>query len=386
MERRSSSRNIFQTLDFFVTEGSDIEEEFDNSDLDPDYIESGISKRSKSTECATGTYGLNCSQACSTNCSAQLCNPITGECQLCVPHKKGKFCESECLECTDKCNPECEYGFCNHSNGTCELCQPGMYGQDCDQDCPASRWGPSCIHQCSRDCFSLSCRPKTGECSYCAEGIDKNYCDLECEDGQYGIGCKKTCSTYCFYGSKTCSHVDGECTKGCVAGFSPPLCVDECPNRTYGINCSQACSYNCFRQECDKKTGACIKCPPGRVGKQCEPGCQSGYFGDQCKQACSPNCFNSTCHDETGYCNLCPPGKTGDYCDIDNVFKSPTILSPSKESSGTWDTGSTIALVEAFVIAAFIISIIVIFIKRKTNFQFSNSTVKMSLLSTEENL
>ncbi|GFO08497.1 PiggyBac transposable element-derived protein 4 [Plakobranchus ocellatus] len=49
MERPSSSRNIFQILDFFVTEGSDIEEEFDNSDLDPDYIESGISKRSKST-------------------------------------------------------------------------------------------------------------------------------------------------------------------------------------------------------------------------------------------------------------------------------------------------------------------------------------------------
>ncbi|GFO47345.1 hypothetical protein PoB_007385000 [Plakobranchus ocellatus] len=49
MERRFSSRNIFQTLDFFVTEGFDIEEEFDNSDLDPDYIESGISKRSKST-------------------------------------------------------------------------------------------------------------------------------------------------------------------------------------------------------------------------------------------------------------------------------------------------------------------------------------------------
>lgn len=46
----------------------------------------------------------------------------------------------------------------------------------------------------------------------------------ECINGWYGVNCSQQCSGHCKNGT-TCSHVTGQCDKGCDNGWAGSLCI-----------------------------------------------------------------------------------------------------------------------------------------------------------------
>ncbi|VDN22970.1 unnamed protein product, partial [Cylicostephanus goldi] len=64
----------------------------------------------------------------------------------------------------------------------------------------------------------------------------------------------------------------------------------ECNAGQFGFGCREFCG-NCTLDsntgQCDSKTGACLKCPPGRSGANCQHSCEDGKWGQDCAQKCS---------------------------------------------------------------------------------------------------
>lgn len=84
------------------------------------------------------------------------------------------------------------------------------------------------------------------------------------------------------------------------------------------MNCSQNCFCNTEINECDGQTGACLICPIGRSGSQCEQTCPDGTWGINCSQQCK--CAkNHACNNVDGSCE-CFSGFIGEYCELGNFF------------------------------------------------------------------
>uniref|UniRef100_A0A8W8NV84 Scavenger receptor class F member 2 n=1 Tax=Magallana gigas TaxID=29159 RepID=A0A8W8NV84_MAGGI len=126
----------------------------------------------------------------------------------------------------------------------------GMYGDNCDKYCPTN-------------CKDHKCHIHNGTCYACQPGWMGTTCNTKCRDGMYGFNCSHQCSSHCRDRS-VCSHVTGQCDRGCDAGWTGLFCYNECINGTYDCvnNCSGHCQNN---YSCNKQTG------------HCDTGCNLGY-------------------------------------------------------------------------------------------------------------
>ncbi|KAK7101449.1 hypothetical protein V1264_019831 [Littorina saxatilis] len=92
--------------------------------------------------------------------------------------------------------------------------------------------------------------------------------------------------------------------------------VSACDDELYGTMCTMSCSPGCAR--CDQQSGNCTTCTSN--SNLAFPGCtecEDGYYKQtappciQCPGTCDNN---SSCDKTTGHCQQCPPGKKGDTC------------------------------------------------------------------------
>ncbi|CAD5117666.1 DgyrCDS6418 [Dimorphilus gyrociliatus] len=111
--------------------------------------------------CPSGSYGLNCTFKCNTECINKLCNHINGSCTIgCVQGYWGEKCNKKCANCDNiKCDRET--GTCPHG------CQAGYFGRLCNRRCSTCKKG--------------LCHARSGKCT------------KGCISGYFGQRCRKTC-------------------------------------------------------------------------------------------------------------------------------------------------------------------------------------------------
>ncbi|KAL8575660.1 hypothetical protein ACOMHN_028681 [Nucella lapillus] len=277
----------------------------------------------KCASCKGGLYGDQCSSPCPTGC-LNACDQQSGNCSSCKDGYEGNSC-SECQDgyytnstmCSE-CSANCRSGMCGKSTGVCKGCVTGWYGYQCSISCHTGcvnachqrsgkcasckdrLHGDQCSTRCPTGCLN-ACDQQSGNCSLCKDGYEGNGCS-ECQDGYYtNSGVCSRCSANCWSGM--CDKTTGVC-KGCVEG-------------RYGDRCSSECqTANCH--QCDQEKGAvCTQCTLFRQPPACT-GCLDNYYRRsdnsgciRCTWSCKPG---TVCDRFTGFCPHCPPGKQGLYC------------------------------------------------------------------------
>ncbi|XP_033729658.1 protein draper-like [Pecten maximus] len=132
-----------------------------------------------------------------------------------------------------------------------------------------------------------------------------------------------------------CEKSTGNCID-CFPGKYDPICEQNCPGNCkdmlcerdtgsckeckpgfFEANCSKQC--HCKDAGCNYMTGSCSPsgCLPGWRGNTCSESCGTGSFGETCSLACPVTCKDFVCHHETGHCLDCYPGKYGVVCGAD---------------------------------------------------------------------
>ncbi|XP_018431604.1 PREDICTED: laminin subunit beta-2 [Nanorana parkeri] len=176
--------------------------------------------------------------------------------------------------------------------------------------------------------LSSECDPYGGQCR-CKPNVIGRRCD-QCAPGTHGFGTSgcKTCDCN-LEGSLHgfCDQNNGQCP--CRPGAYGPKC-DRCQPGHWGFPNCRKCLCNGHSEECDQRTGACLKCRDNSVGDRCER-CAPGFYGnpvlgsgDHCRPCPCPEGPNSgrnfavSCHQEPRsrqvICN-CNQGYTGPRCD-----------------------------------------------------------------------
>ncbi|XP_076468976.1 uncharacterized protein LOC143299576 [Babylonia areolata] len=238
------------------------------------------------SECPAGTYGSSCNSQCSQNCGKgpgkNFCYKDTGYCyDGCVAGRYGD-------QCTTPCSPGCQNTVCDQQTGQCSPCNTGYTGSHCSecQDKYYKITNNTCI-PCSVNCVSQNCDKETGRCD-------------DCVDGRYGDMCDKNCST------ANCRRCDQDTGTGCTectlnSNLEPPDCT-ECLDDSYKPQGNTFCSTCTCHPEtvCDKTSGHCPLCPPGRRGDRCHQDCEAGRYGQNCTEHCG-HCVNPQ---TTGYCDV----------------------------------------------------------------------------------
>ena len=118
-----------------------------------------------------------------------MCNNMTGDCNRCVHHTKGKSCEvcdddffgdaksRSCQRC--HCN-SCGRDRCDPVSGVC-TCKQNVVGQHCDE-CLPEHFGLNSCEGCKPcDCsptgsWCNDCHPETGNCK-CKPGVTGRKCN-----------------------------------------------------------------------------------------------------------------------------------------------------------------------------------------------------------------
>ncbi|GFS08485.1 A disintegrin and metalloproteinase with thrombospondin motifs 1 [Elysia marginata] len=75
-------------------------------------------------------------------------------------------------------------------------------------------------------------------------------------------------------GGRGCTEEEVEYSNR-VCDFSSIPCLEDCPSTKWGEYCILECPRDCLDQRCDKTTGRCQGCKPGRTGDQCHMGEQN---------------------------------------------------------------------------------------------------------------
>nr|NP_476618.1 LanB1, isoform A [Drosophila melanogaster]NP_723319.1 LanB1, isoform B [Drosophila melanogaster]P11046.4 RecName: Full=Laminin subunit beta-1; AltName: Full=Laminin B1 chain; Flags: Precursor [Drosophila melanogaster]AAF52563.1 LanB1, isoform A [Drosophila melanogaster]AAN10647.1 LanB1, isoform B [Drosophila melanogaster] len=279
------------------------------------------------------------SKVCESNGGYCQCKPnvVGRQCDQCAPGTYGfgpegcKACDCNSIGSKDK--------YCDLITGQCQ-CVPNTYGRECNQ-CQPGYWNfPECrVCQCNG--HAATCDPIQGTCIDCQDSTTGYSCD-SCLDGYYGnplfgseIGCRPCrCPETVASGL---AHADGcsldtrnnnmlcHCQEG-YSGSRCEICADNFfGNPDNGGTCSKCeCSNNVDLYDtgnCDRQTGACLKCLYQTTGDHCEL-CKDGFFGDALQQNCQQcECdflgTNNTiahCDRFTGQCP-CLPNVQGVRCD-----------------------------------------------------------------------
>ncbi|XP_069125796.1 LOW QUALITY PROTEIN: receptor-type tyrosine-protein phosphatase epsilon-like [Argopecten irradians] len=134
----------------------------------------------------------------------------------------------------------------------------------------------------------------------------------------HGSTCQQPCSENCH--GNLCERYTGFCS-ACIPGKYGGLCADNCPTNCkdtlcgktsghcidcnphkYGVRCEQNCSIDCLDRLCDKDSGNCY-------------GCVAGKHGNTCDRNCSTNCKDMLCGKDTGNCIDCVAQRYGEKCE-----------------------------------------------------------------------
>lgn len=291
-----------------------------------------------------GASMCNCNP---TGSLSKECDADGGFCQ-CKPNVVGRQCD-QCAPGTYGFGPEgcmaCDCNSIGSKDNNCDLltgqcaCHPNTYGRECNQ-CQPGYWNfPSC-RVCECNGHAALCDPLTGQCLNCQDSTTGFGCDA-CLDGYYGnpllgneIGCR-ACRCPDTFASGN-SHAEG-CSLDtrdnnmlchCKDGYAGARC-EICADNHYGSpenggSCSKCeCSNNIDLYDagnCDRQTGACLKCLYDTTGDHCEL-CRDGFFGDALQQNCrqcecdflGTNKTIAHCDRFTGQCP-CLPNVEGLHC------------------------------------------------------------------------
>ncbi|KAK5977098.1 EGF domain-containing protein [Trichostrongylus colubriformis] len=141
------------------------------------------------------------------------------------------------------------------------------------------------------------------------------------------------CGNCTIDGSRTaCDSKTGACLK-CPIGKAGANCQHSCEDGTWGENCANKCTCS-DGHKCDPVSGKCI-CDHGYTGKNCEQKCPEGKWGVDCANEC-PSCVNGAkcnhqCDPKTGEC-ACPAGWQGDRCNVpcEDGFYGPDCINKCK--------------------------------------------------------
>ncbi len=263
--------------------------------------------------CEAGYFQRHCLHICPETCGGDgACDRENGFCQSCVAGTYGSKCERRCpFACAAAADngtlPRLGGGPCLANASTaqvaCEFgCRTGFFGLSC---------GSSCASQCA---LSPSRRTPGGPC-------DGTNCTHGCAQGHYGSTCSTPCDKCAIPSDEAvdaCLQATGECVSGCKKGY-------------FGTRCESRCSRGCVNGQCDV-TGACASCAPGFCGPSCSPTtyckagscslgpnascseCVEGWSGRFCEDKCSHTC--ARCDKVTGACLACAPGRYGADCNL----------------------------------------------------------------------
>uniref|UniRef100_T1L473 Laminin subunit beta-1 n=1 Tax=Tetranychus urticae TaxID=32264 RepID=T1L473_TETUR len=302
-----------------------------------------------------GAQACNCN---STGSKSSICDILGGKC-VCKDNVIGRTCDkcaqgfydfgpSGCVPC-DCHSYGSENAFCNVETGKCK-CRPNTFGRQCDQ-CQPGFWNyPNC-QRCDCNSHAETCDSKTGACLNCLDNTEGHRCE-KCVKGYYGkplVGENIPCRPCPCPGVPESGDFHAEACELnpitnlprclCKIGYTGERC-EQCDENyfvdlthalineqgTYEINKCRPC--NCSNNidiaqpgNCDRKTGACLRCLYNTEGDHCER-CRDGFYGNaleqQCVQCvCSPLGTNQTigsCDHKTGQCP-CLPNVVGRECD-----------------------------------------------------------------------
>ncbi|KAL8560997.1 hypothetical protein ACOMHN_050077 [Nucella lapillus] len=267
-----------------------------------------ITRQSNTGE-SNGDMTLNMCEMEIYGCQNTTCDRQSAECSPCNAGYNG----TRCAECQDgyytnstmcfQCSSNCQSGMCNKTTGVCKGCVPGRYGDQCSTPCPTG-----CLNACdqqSGNCSSCKGGWYGDQCSSnCSSGCDGNVCQQSgecspCKDGWYGGLCSVACPSGCL---SACDQQSGKCAS--------------CKDGLHGDQCSTRCPTGCLNDRC-LQSGLCSSCKAGYTGSNCSD-CLDGHHEQSDNSGCSKctwSCKSGTvCDKTTGHCESCPPGKQGNYC------------------------------------------------------------------------
>ncbi|XP_053208622.1 laminin subunit beta-1-like [Panonychus citri] len=293
-----------------------------------------------------------------TGSKSTICSPLGGKCD-CQSNIVGRRCDScalgfyqfsreGCLPCD--CHSSGSENFnCDINSGQCK-CGPKTYGRQCDE-CQPGFWNyPQCDERCDCNGHAKICDSKTGACRDCLDFTGGHRCE-KCVKGYYGnplkgidIPCKpcpcpgipesgnfhaESCQLDPMTNSPRCY---------CKIGYIGERC-DQCDenyfvsdtpiiSETGTLEINKCLPCNCSNNidistpgNCDRRTGACLKCLYNTEGDHCER-CQKGFFGNAsdtpCKKcvcsAVGTQITEEICDHVSGQCP-CLPNVVGTRCD-----------------------------------------------------------------------
>uniref|UniRef100_A0A8C8ALH0 Laminin subunit beta 2 n=1 Tax=Otus sunia TaxID=257818 RepID=A0A8C8ALH0_9STRI len=176
--------------------------------------------------------------------------------------------------------------------------------------------------------LSAECQPQGGQCR-CKPNVVGRRCH-RCSPGTFGFGpggCRACqCSSEGSV-STVCDSATGQCS--CRQGAHGPRC-DRCQPGYWGFPACRPCQCNGHAEDCDPRTGSCLRCRDHTDGERCQR-CADGHFGNPALgsgQHCrpcpcpegpgSPRHFAASCYQDSRSRQVvchCSPGYTGPRCD-----------------------------------------------------------------------
>ncbi|GFO39317.1 multiple epidermal growth factor-like domains 10 [Plakobranchus ocellatus] len=143
--------------------------------------------------CPAGKFGRQCERDCNCADQTDACFVSTGGCPSgCAAGYTGEDCYTQCnrgsygKDCSKACSVHCagDANPCNHVNGTCEQgCENGYLTPLCTPTCPRDRYGAGCNETCSEHCAGQLniCDHRDGTCLF---GCEEGYGPPKCDEGE----------------------------------------------------------------------------------------------------------------------------------------------------------------------------------------------------------
>ncbi|XP_074861711.1 laminin subunit beta-2 isoform X2 [Carettochelys insculpta] len=176
--------------------------------------------------------------------------------------------------------------------------------------------------------LSSECDPSGGQCR-CKPSVMGRRCH-RCSPGTFGFGPSGCRACQCSSAgslSSFCDSSSGQCP--CRPGALGPRC-DRCQPGSWGFPHCQPCLCNGHSEECEPRTGSCLRCRDHTEGDQCQR-CAAGYYGSptlasggRCRPCLCPEGpgsarhFAVSCHQDSRSQQVicvCSPGYAGLHCE-----------------------------------------------------------------------